>query len=297
MNRNTYILIGILLLLVTVAYLVMQKPGERSSTGESGEYLVNIDSLAVDKIEIKSPTARLMLEKKGVEWFVQEPLSYRADQSNVASLIHEIKNLEVKSIVSSKPEKQSVFQVDSTGTLVKISARGSEQAAFIIGKVGSSFSDLYARRTTANDVALVSGASSYTFSRPIKEWRDRSILTIPQDKIKEIKFQYGDTVFVLAFKDSAWMVGKDSTQDWVVNSLLSSLSNFQADDFVDTLVSKPPKITAQISYGGAQLNFAYLKDGDKYLVQSSNSPQWFEVQSWRANQVMKRKKDLVKSGN
>jgi hypothetical protein len=66
---------------------------------------------------------------------------------------------------------------------------------------------------------------------------------------------------------------------------------------VDTLVSKPPKITAQISYGGAQLNFAYLKDGDKYLVQSSNSPQWFEVQSWRANQVMKRKKDLVKSGN
>jgi hypothetical protein len=255
-----------------------------------------VDSLAVDRIEIKSPTARLLLEKKGVEWFVQEPVSYRADQSNVASLIHESKNLEVKSIVSNKPEKQSVFQVDSTGTLVKMSAHGSEQAAFIIGKSGSSFAETYARRTTSNDVALVGGASSYTFNRPIKDWRDRTILAIPQDRIKEVKFQYGDTTFVLAFEDSTWMVGKDSTQDWVVNTLLSSLSNFQADDFVDTLTSKPPKITAQISYGGAQLTFAYLKDGDKYLVQSSHSPQWFEVQTWRANQVLKHKKDLVKSG-
>jgi hypothetical protein len=296
MNRNTSILIGIFLLLVAIAYLVMQKPGEQSSTGELGEYLVKVDSLAVDRIEIKSPTARLLLEKKGVEWFVQEPVSYRADQSNVASLIHESKNLEVKSIVSNKPEKQSVFQVDSTGTLVKMSAHGSEQAAFIIGKSGSSFSETYARRTTSNDVALVGGASSHTFNRPIKDWRDRTILAIPQERIKEVKFQYGDTTFVLAFEDSTWMAGKDSTQDWVVNTLLSSLSNFQADDFVDTLTSKPPKITAQISYGGAQLTFAYLKDGDKYLVQSSHSPQWFEVQTWRANQVLKRKKDLVKSG-
>jgi hypothetical protein len=296
MNRNTSILIGILLLLVAIAYLVMQNPGEQSSTGESGEYLVKVDSLAVDRIEIKSPTARLLLEKKGVEWLVQEPVSYRADQSNVASLIHESKNLEVKSIVSNKPEKQSVFQVDSTGTLVKMSAQGSEQAAFIIGKSGSSFSETYARRRTSNDVALVGGASSYTFNRPIKDWRDRTILAIPQGRIKEVKFQYGDTTFVLACEDSTWMVSKDSTQDWVVNTLLSSLSNFQADDFVDTLTSKPPKITAQISYGGAQLTFAYLKDGDKYLVQSSHSPQWFEVQTWRANQVLKRKKDLVKSG-
>jgi hypothetical protein len=296
MKRNTYILIGILALLVVAAYLVMQKPGERSTSGDTEGELVTLDSLAVNKIEIKSPTGKVVLEKKGVEWYVEEPVSYRADQSNVASLIHQAKNLEVKSIVSDKPAKQSLFQVDSTGTVVRIFENGAEKASFVIGKAGSSYSETYARRTSSNDVALVSGAMSYIFNRAVREWRDRAILNVPKDRIKEVRFQYGDTTFVLAFKDSTWMVGRDSTQDWVVNGLLSTLSSLQADDFVDTLIFPSPKITAQLSYGGAQVSFSYVKTGDKYLVRSYSSPQWFEMQSWRANQALKRKKDLVKSG-
>ena len=296
MTRNMYILLGIVAVLVVVAYLVMQKPGERSARGDTEGNLVTLDSLAVNKIEIKSPTAKIVLEKKGVEWYLTEPLSYRADQSNVASLIHESKNLEVKSIVSNKPEKHSLFQVDSTGTTVRIFEGGAEKASFIIGKTGTSYSESYARRTHSDDVALISGAMSYVFNRPVKEWRDRTILTVPKERINEVTFRYGDTTFTLAFKDSTWMVGKDSTQDWVVNGLLTSLSSLQADDFVDTLLSPPPKITTQLSYAGAHVSFWYIKTGDKYLVRSSSSPQWFEMQSWRANQVLKRKKDLVKSG-
>lgn len=297
MTRNTYILLGVFGVLVVAAYLVMQKPGERSSSGEPGEYLVSVDSLAVDRIAIKSPTGTVVLEKKGVEWFVQQPISYRADQSNLATLIHDMKNLEAKNIVSNKPEKHAVFQVDSTGTQIRIFEKGAEKASFIIGKAASGFAEMYARRASTNDVMLVNGASGYVFNRPVKEWRDRTIFTVPRDNIKEVRYQYGDTTFILAFKDSTWAIGKDSTQDWVVSNLISSLSNVQADDFVDTLTNRPPKLTAQISFASTQLNFFYNKEGDKYLVQCSASPQWFEMQSWRANQILKRKKDIVKSGS
>jgi hypothetical protein len=294
MTRNTYALIGVLVVLVILAYLVMQKPGERSSTGESGELLVSVDSLAVDRIEIKSPTVDVTLQKKGVEWFVESPVSYKADQSNVAALIHGSKALQVSNIVSTKPDKHSVFQVDSTGTRVKMFQNGVEKTSFILGKSGSSYSELYARRTASNDVALVNGASSYVFSRPVKDWRDRTILSTPRERIKEVRYQYGDTTFVLAYQDSAWTVGKDSTQDGVVSSLISSLSNITTDDFVDTLAVRPTKPTAQISFAGTQLTFFYVKGSEKYLVLSSSSPQWFEMQSWRANQLLMRKKDIVK---
>jgi hypothetical protein len=296
MNRNTYILVGVLVVLVGVAFLVMQKPGERSSTGETGEFLASVDSLGVDKVEIKSPSSHIVLEKRGVEWFVQQPVSYRADQGNVASLIHEARVLEVKNIVSDKPEKHTVFQVDSTGTLVTFSEKGAEKASFILGKSGGSYSEVYARRSSTPEVLLVGGGSPYLFNRPVKEWRDRTVAATPRNAIKEIRFQYGDTTFVLAIKDSMWMVGKDSTQDWVVNNLISTLSNIQADDFVDTLITRPPKATAQISFAGTQITFFYVKQGDKYLVQSSSSPQWYEMQSWRANQILKRKKEITKSG-
>jgi hypothetical protein len=294
MNRNTFRLLGILAALVVIAYLVMQKPGEQSSTGEGGELLVSIDSLAVDKVELKSPTSQVVLAKRGVEWFMESPVSYRADQSGVAQLIHETKVLEIKNTVSNKPEKHSVFQVDSTGTRVTVYEKGVEKAAFIVGKMGGSYLETYARRASSNDVVLITGGSPMTFGKAVKEWRDRTIAAPARENINEVRYQYGDTVFVLAFKDSAWMVGRDSTQDWVVNNLISSLSNVQADDFIDSAASRPSKPSAQITYAGTQITFFYVKGGEKYLVQCSSTPQWFEMQSWRANQILKRKNEIIK---
>ena len=297
MTRNTILLLGVLVVLLVIAVLVLQKPGERSSLGEPGEALAAIDSLSVDKIKIKAPSGSVVLQKRGVEWYLQEPIAYRADQAAVASLIHDSKTLEVKNVVSNKPEKHAVFQVDSTGTQVRIFEKGVEKTGFVIGKAASGYSEMYARRSGSNDVLLASGASAFVFSKAVKDWRDKSIVTTPRDNIKEVRFQYGDTTLVLAFRDSVWRIGIDAAQDEVVNNLLTTLSNVQADDFVDTLIARPPKLAAQISYAGTHLNFFFIKQGEKYLVQSTVSPQWFEMQSWRANEILKRKKDLLKSGH
>jgi hypothetical protein len=295
MTRNTLLLLGLLVVLVIVAVLVMQKPGEHSSSGETGVAFAPIDSLAVDKIEIKSPTTSVVLQKNGVEWFVQEPVAYHADQSTVATFLHDSKGMEMKNVVSNKPEKHSVFQVDSTGTQVKIFEKGTEKVSFIVGKSTSTYSELYARRLGSNDVVIVSGASAYVFSRPASQWRDKVIFSTSRDNIKEVRYQYGDTTFVLAVKDSVWMIGKDTANAETVSNLLTSLSSVLAEDFVDTVVTRQPKPTAQITYGGAQLTFFFMKQDQKYLVQSSLSPQWFEMASWRANEILKRKQDLRKS--
>lgn len=295
MTRKTLLLAGLLAVLLIVAVLVMQKPGERSSSGTTGVALAVIDSLAVDKIELRTAASSVVLQKNGVEWYIQEPVSYRADQSTVAAFLHDSKSMEVTNVVSNKPEKHSVFQVDSTGTQVRIFEKGAEKASFIVGKPTTSYSEIYARRSGSDEVLLVTGGSAYNFSRPVKEWRDKTIFSTARDNIKEVHYQYGDTSFVLAFKDSAWFIGKDSTQESVVNNLMSSLSSVQADDFVDTLMQRPPKITAQVAYAGIQLNFFFVKQGEKYLVQSSTSPQWFEMLNWRANEILKRKQDIRKS--
>jgi hypothetical protein len=143
-------------------------------------------------------------------------------------------------------------------------------------------------------VLIVSGVSPYAFSRAVKDWRDKALVAVPKETIKEVRYQYGDTTFVLVFKDSVWMIGNEPTQESVVSSLLSSLANVQVDDFIDTLAQRPSKITAQISYAGLQLNFFFMKQGEKYLVQNSSSPQWFEMTNWRANEILKRKKDIKK---
>ncbi|MGH2568084.1 MAG: DUF4340 domain-containing protein [Bacteroidota bacterium] len=293
MKKSTLILLGLFLVLLAAAYLVTMKPGEQSVSSETGNFLVQIDSLAVDKIEIWTPTSRVRLEKKGVEWFVQEPIVYRADQATVGGAIHQAKSLTVKNVVSSNPQKHALFQVDSSGTLVTVYEKGASKASFIIGKMGPTFTEQYARLTSSNDVALVDGGSAFT--RPLKEWRDRMIVAMPKENIKSVEFQFGDTVFTLAFRDSLWMVGGDSANESTVESLLNALAKFDADEFVDSIPSLQPAMTAQITLGTTQLRFHEQKEPAKFFVQSSDSPQWFEVQPWRANQLLKRKSELVKT--
>ena len=131
------------------------------------------------------------------------------------------------------------------------------------------------------------------FNRPIKDWRDRTIFTAPKETIKELRYQYGDTTFNISYSDSAWFVGKDKAQQSVVEIILSSLSKLEADDFIDSAMS--PKATATISYAGAQLRFSFNKSMNKYYVQSSSSPQWFVLEQWKANQVLKRKKEIMET--
>jgi hypothetical protein len=48
-------------------------------------------------------------------------------------------------------------------------------------------------------------------------------------------------------------------------------------------------------FAGAQLRFSFDKTMNKYDVQSSNSPQWFVLEPWKANPILKRKKEIVES--
>jgi hypothetical protein len=297
MKKSTLILLALFVVLGAAAYLVTMKPGEKSISTDTGAYLVQVDSVAVDRIDVKTTMSEIVLAKKGVEWFVQKPVVYRADHANIANVIHQSKTLEVKNIVSSNQQKHSVFQVDSSGTLVTLYENGVQKASFVIGKPGPTFSDSYARLSSSNDVAVVAGVSSYTFNRPVKDWRDKTIFSAPRESIRSVEYHFGDTTFSLAFKDSSWKVGEDSANVSAVESVLSSWSKLEADEFVDSLPPVLPKVTSTVIIGDVQIRFYEVKSPAKYYVQSSASPQWFEVQPWHASQVLKRKTELLKKAS
>ena len=294
MKNISWKLLGLVGLLGLATYVVLRQPGETSTSG-GGEVLVDYDSSSVDRIEISSSGAHIVLSKDGAEWMVTEPLKYRADQKAVAEALGKGRHLEIASPVSTNPGKQQLFQVDSSGTLVKISDRGNEKAAIRIGKTGSTYSDTYIRREGSNNVYLTNGILSSIFVRNIREWRDKTVFKTEKEFIKEVRFQYGDTTFALALKDSAWTIGGEKTLESIVNSFVSALTNFSADEFIDTSVSALPPLRAVLDVGGTQVLFYLLKDGTKYIVKSSQSPQLFEVQKWRADQVLKKKADFLQN--
>ncbi len=294
MKRNTWILSGILILLVLATVLVLRQPGETSSTGGTGEVLARYDSAGVDRIEVRSPSGNVTLALEAGKWMLTSPIHYRADDAAVAGAVGKGRNIDLKSLVSSNPLKQSLFQVDSSATLVRIFERGAERATFRVGKPGTSYTETYVRQENSHDVYLADGLLTYIYSRPLKDWRDKAIFKADQATIANIRFLYGDTTFALAIRDSMWLVDGDATVETNVRSFLGSLANYQADDFVDSLPTSLPPLSGQIDVNGVSLRFFFIADGNKYYVQSSEMHQLFAVQNWRASQILKRKKDFLR---
>jgi len=291
MKRNTWILLAVLALLVVITILVLNRHGEQSTEGLLEAPLVSYDSAAVDRIEITSAANSVVLARQGSRWMVEAPLTAPADESVVGSAIGKGASIRLKSLVSSNPEKQALFQVDSTSTLVRIFDHGTERAAFRIGKMGSSYRDTYVRREGSNDVYLADGVLTYVFSKPVRDWRDRSIFRTDQSSIQEVDFRYGDTTFTLMRADTLWTINGATANDNTVRSFLTSLSSFQADGFVDSsaALGNPE---AQIQVGSTTLSF-FRAGTDKYTVRSSASKQLYEIYNWRANQLLKRERDFI----
>jgi hypothetical protein len=292
MKRNTIYSIIVLIFLAIITFFALNREGEVSSTGSSGQMLVGYDSTSVDKLEIVSPTGSIILEKQAGTWMLTAPIKYKADETAATSAVGKGRKIELTSLVSTNPEKQKLFQVDSSGTLVKVYEKGNPKAAFRIGKASSSFTETYVRLEGSNDVQLTNEMISSYFNKQPKDWRNKTIFKIDEDKIRNVRFQYGDTTFTLSMQDSLWRIAKDSASQTAVKPLLSALANIQTDEFIDSALLAMPKLTAIIEVEGTQIRF-FKKDDTKYLVQTSQSAQWFELQNWRTTSLLKRKKDLL----
>jgi len=284
-------LLLVLALLAIATFLVLRRPGETNVSGTS--YLVAYDSSSIDKMEIQSPKETVVLEKQGGVWSLTKPIQYKADQSAVQKAIGTGKSLSITNPVSTNPEKRNLFQVDTSGTLVKISSAGTEKGAMYIGKTGSSFSNTYVRASESNDVYLTDGVLSSVFNRSLKDWRDKTIFQRDRSQIKSVRFQYKDETFTLSLQDSVWKVDSDPSSETKANPFLNALSNIQTDEFVDTVVTNLPQPTAVISVEGMDLTLYGMNDGAKYIVRSSGSSQLFELNKWKAEQLLKHKRDFV----
>ncbi len=293
MKRSTLLLIGILAALGIVTYIVLQRPGEASSDASSREMLVRYDSSAVDRMEVTAGGSTVRLALEGGKWMIVAPVHFRADENAINSAISRGRKIEVRGVVSNNPEKQGVFQVDSTGTIVKFFEHGTEKTAFRIGKPGTTYDETYVRREGDGDVLVAEGPLAYLYVKSPEDWRDRTIFKTDRDRITEIRYRYGDTTFSVVFADSLWKVDAQPAAPAAIQNLLGTVSHYLANDFLDSSFTPGGPPAALVEVSGTQIRFYHASDGGKYIVQSSADPQWYVVEPYRAQDLLKRKKDLL----
>ncbi|MBA4313187.1 MAG: hypothetical protein C0417_11220 [Chlorobiaceae bacterium] len=289
MNRTTQILIAVLVILVVIVILILPSSNEREISYDLPITAIIIDSGAVVKIEIVQPKTSVMLENIGGKWEVTSPIHATADPVAIAQLLNGFSQFKIGSLISSNPEKQKLFQVDSSGTRLTFTDRTGKATGLIIGKMGPSFSELYFRLPESKDVYLGEGVDTWNVNKSVKDWRDKSIYRTMTESIKDITITTSTKEFLFSRESDGWHFGDMVIDNNELNPLLNTLSNLRADDFVDTVTevkSKPIVVSVKGADNISLSLYPILPDSGKYFVRSAKSPQLFVVNKWTVQQIL-----------
>jgi hypothetical protein len=114
-----------------------------------------------------------------------------------------------------------------------------------------------------------------------------------ENLITSVLFRYGDTTFTLQHRDTVWLADQTPAAEGAAKNLIATLANLQSDEFIDTAYTPPGAPSAALEVGGTQIRFYLNRAAGTYAVQTSREPQWYSIQNWRSQQILKRKKDLL----
>lgn len=290
MNRSTKILIGLLVLLVVVAYFLLPSGKERETSYKPAELNLAIDSASIVKIDIQRQGKSVILENDGGKWMVTFPNRYTADASAITHLVGSVRKLKVGSPISSNPDKQSIFQVDSTGTRLTLTDRSGKSSSLIVGKTGPSYSEVYFRLADSKDVYLGEGLDTWKINQELKDWRDKKIFSVSPDSVKELTLTHKKKTFALHRDSTTWKSGTDTVATNVMASMLNTLSNLNANDFVDTLYQPKTQPFIVKVHTGEETSLSFFPqppDSSNYFVQTSQSSQGFIINKWTVQELMK----------
>jgi hypothetical protein len=290
MNRSTLFLILLLVVLGAIVLFLLPSDKERETSYSPANVQFAVDSASVIKIDIYRQGKSVTFENIGGKWTIIQPIRYAADRSGIEQLLSGLAKFKIGSLISSNPEKQNLFQVDSTGTRLTITDRSSKTSTIILGKMGPSFSEIYFRLPDSKEVYLGEGIESWSLTKEVREWRDKTIFAARTEGIKELTFDVGPAQYSFRRDSSGWK-SQDRAVDAVsLNGALSTLANLKADDFVDSVVifqHRPVSIQIKGTESATLSLIPAVPDSSKYYVQVLNSKSLFIVAKWTAQQLMK----------
>lgn len=307
--KQLLVLIGVLVVLGLLV-LILENPfgkSEEQKKVEEAQLLFpffNKDNAA--KIEIISAfgLTTTILVKQNDQWLVETMDNYPADQTAVKELLDKVAEMKTIQRASSNPEKQAVFQVDSSGVEAKFTdASGNLLAHLFAGKTTPEIFNSYVRAADSNDVYIIQGNLKLTLDKGYRSWRDRAIFSFLKEDVTHLTIRSEEEEIELQIDAAgAWQLLKplasaaDGTEVEAITELMSSL---ETDGFAEPkdlseygLDAPKMSITATLKDGSARTLLIGVEESGVYYVKREDKAQIFELNKRHVDKLIQRSTDL-----
>lgn len=346
MKGNKLVYLVIALVVAVAAIIIGDRLGRKTPSDSELQFFPGVKEDAVGSITVTKGIKSLKIRKKGDIWVVSLPgfgqkeeddlqqgmplaaetaaedtsaaetvsagpavAEYPVDSAAITTALEKFTSLKKNVLISTNPEKQDKFEVDSVkGTFVEIADKsGKILGSFIVGKSGPDYTSNYVRKMGSNSVYMAPGNVRNAFFTDLKRWRDKSILRFDKTTAKGITLAAKDSaVITLAKADTGnpWQIIepiKNPAKTEEVDAILNKLSTLNGSDFQDMPLEDSamgfdsPELAVTVSFDNGSSRsviFGKKNKDNKYWVKADSKEQIFLIGEYYKNQISKKLDDL-----
>ena len=291
-NKKLFLLLVALVLI----YIGAQFLGGREVRTFKSE-IVTVDTSQVTTISLSPKSAqqaeiRLQKQSDG-HWQVSKgSISAAADPNAVASLLGAMTLIKAKRVAAKKEEKWKDYEVDDSGSRVKVYKGEELLADFVVGRF--SFDQMtrsgtsFVRLEEQPEVYAVDGFLSLSFNQDMAAYRVKTILNTASASINQILLQADGTQYQIAKNmDGQWLLNGTSKLDSAdvaqyINGLATISGTEFKDDFDANQGGAPEKVLQLSGDNMAPVSVStYYQEGAEkpFIIKSSMNEAYFASDS------------------
>jgi hypothetical protein len=290
--RSTIALIVVLGGLGAYIYFVTWKmpEGGADASAKKEKVFAGFEADKVDEIKVTSAAGdATTLKKEGGAWQVVQPITAKADESEVSGITTALGQIEVSRVIDENPANLNDYGLSNPRIEIDFKgAGGKESRKLQIGDKSPTGSDLFAKRNDEKKVFLIQAFQETSLNRTTFDLREKNVLKFDREKVDGLDVTAGSKTLAVAKDGGEWKITRpvQTRADFgSVEGLVGRLQSVQMKSMVTENAAPAdlkkygldkPEATVNLNAGSARAtlliggkaadNTVYARDASKQAV-------------------------------
>ena len=216
-------------------YWFVERKTEPKQEGEREKVTVlAVDKTKAKQISLVSGATTIRLVKKGEAWKLVSPFAAPADETAVDSMLASLEKLEADEVVVEQTSDLAQYGLERPSRTVAALVEGQKKPLRVeFGAKAPDGSSVYAKTPASTKVYLIPSWTESSFDKQPFDLRDRDLLHVKRDDVRQLEVAGPDGGYALARTDSGdWAFTKPVTTRagrWSVDGLLGTIENLRME--------------------------------------------------------------------
>jgi hypothetical protein len=294
--RSTIALLVVLIGLGAYIYFVTWKQsGTTDAASKQEKVFASLEADKIEELKIKAEKGdHTTVVKKDGAWQVTQPITARADDSEVSTITSGLTQASIVRVVDENPADLKEYGLATPRLEVEFKASGDKDyRKLLVGDKAPTGSDMFAKRNDEKKVFLIPAFQDSSFNKDTFSLREKQLLKFERDKVDRVELAAAGKNLAIAKEGTEWKLTTpvQARADFgAVEGLIGRLQSAQmksiaADDAAPADLKKygldKPDVTVNVNAGSARATLLvggkaadgtiYVRDASRPIVMTAES--------------------------